>query len=85
MEVEYLGLGDYLVIASGVLGIEAEVLAKASNLFAGDSTPPSTRPQRPSEGSSSTPTSARRSRSSATALLATTRCPTATSGLLCWR
>jgi death-on-curing protein len=37
VEVEYLGLGDYLVIASSVLSIEAEVLAKASNLVAGDS------------------------------------------------
>ena len=37
MELEYLGLGDYLVIASSVLGIEAEVLAKASNLVVGDS------------------------------------------------
>lgn len=37
MNVEYLGLGDYLVIASSVLGIEPEVLAKASNLIAGDS------------------------------------------------
>lgn len=37
MEVGYLGLGDYLVIASSVLGIEAEVLAKASNLVSGDS------------------------------------------------
>lgn len=37
MEVEYLGLGDYLVIASSVLGIDAEVLAKATNLIAGDS------------------------------------------------
>ncbi len=35
--MEYLGLGDYLVIASSVLSIEAEVLAKASNLVAGDS------------------------------------------------
>ena len=37
MEVEYLGLGDYLVIASSVLGVEAEVLAKATNLVVGDS------------------------------------------------
>lgn len=37
MEVEYLGLGDYLVIASSVLRIEAGVLAKTSNLVAGDS------------------------------------------------
>lgn len=37
MDVQYLGLGDLLVIASGVLGIEAEVLAKATNLVAGDS------------------------------------------------
>lgn len=37
MHVEYLGLGDYLVIASSVLGIEAEVLAKATNLVVGDS------------------------------------------------
>jgi prophage maintenance system killer protein len=37
VEVQYLGLGDYLVIASSVLGIEAEVLAKATNLVVGDS------------------------------------------------
>ena len=37
MDVQYLGLGDLLVIASGVLGIEAEVLAKATNLVVGDS------------------------------------------------
>lgn len=37
MELEYLGLGDYLVIASSVLGREAEVLAKASKLVVGDS------------------------------------------------
>ena len=37
MDVQYLGLGDLLVIASSVLGIEAEVLAKASNLVSGDS------------------------------------------------
>jgi hypothetical protein len=32
VNVQYLGLGDLLVIASAVLGIQAEVLAKASNL-----------------------------------------------------
>jgi death-on-curing protein len=37
MEVRYLGLGDLLVIASEVLGIEATVLAKAANLVTGDS------------------------------------------------
>jgi death-on-curing protein len=37
VEVEYLGLDDYLIIASSVLGIEAEVLAKATNLVVGDS------------------------------------------------
>lgn len=37
MDVQYLGLGDLLVIASEVLGIEAEVLAKATNLVTGDS------------------------------------------------
>ncbi len=37
MGVQYLNLGDLLVIASAVLGIEAEVLAKASNLVSGDS------------------------------------------------
>jgi death on curing protein len=35
--VRYLGLGDLLVIASEVLGIEATVLAKAANLVTGDS------------------------------------------------
>lgn len=35
--MRYLGLGDLFVIASGVLGVEAEVLAKASNLVTGDS------------------------------------------------
>jgi death on curing protein len=35
--VQYLGLGDLLVIASSVLGIEAEVLAKATNLVTADS------------------------------------------------
>lgn len=34
MGIRYLGLGDLLVIASAVLGIEPEVLAKASNLVA---------------------------------------------------
>lgn len=37
MDVQYLGLGDLLVIASSVLGIEAEVLAKATDLVTGDS------------------------------------------------
>ena len=37
MDVQYLGLGDLLVIASAVLGIEAEVLAKATNLVIADS------------------------------------------------
>jgi death on curing protein len=37
VEVAYLGLGDYLVIAEQVLKVEAEVLAKAANLVAGDS------------------------------------------------
>ncbi len=37
MEVQYLGLDDWLVIASAVLGIEAAVLAKASHLVAADS------------------------------------------------
>lgn len=37
MDVQYLGLGDLLVIASNVLGIEAEVLARATNLVIGDS------------------------------------------------
>jgi death on curing protein len=37
MEVRYLGLGDLLVIASEVLGIEAAVLAKAANLVTADS------------------------------------------------
>ncbi len=37
MSVQYLGLGDLLVIASEVLGIQAEVLAKASNLVVADS------------------------------------------------
>jgi len=37
VEVQYLGLGDLLVIAASVLGIEAEVLAKATNLVIGDS------------------------------------------------
>ncbi len=36
MEVEYLGLGDYFVIASCVLGIEAELLSRASDLVASD-------------------------------------------------
>jgi death-on-curing protein len=35
--VQYLGLGDLMVIASSVLGVEAEVLAKATNLVSGDS------------------------------------------------
>lgn len=83
MELEYLGLGDYLVIASSVLGIEAEVLAKASNLVVGDSA--LNAPAASFGGVEFYPDSRRRSRSSATASLATTRCPTATSGLLCWR
>jgi death-on-curing protein len=37
MDVQYLGLGDLLVIASSVLGIEPEVLAKATNLVTADS------------------------------------------------
>lgn len=37
MDVQYLGLGDLLVIASLELRIEAEVLAKASNLVVADS------------------------------------------------
>lgn len=37
MEVQYLGLGDLLLIASEVLGIEAPVLAKSANLASGDS------------------------------------------------
>lgn len=37
MGVQYLGLGDLIVIASSVLGVEAEVLAKATNLVSGDS------------------------------------------------
>lgn len=37
MEVQYLGLGDFLLIASEVLGVEARVLAKAANLASGDS------------------------------------------------
>lgn len=37
MSVQYLGLGDFLVIASSVLGIEADVLAKATDLGGGDS------------------------------------------------
>ena len=37
MSVQYLGLGDLLLIASSVLGIEAAVLAKAANLVSGDS------------------------------------------------
>jgi len=37
VEIQYLGLGDLLVIASEVLGIQAEVLAKASNLVVADS------------------------------------------------
>ena len=37
MDVQYLGLGDLLVIASDVLGIEAEVLAKMANLVGADS------------------------------------------------
>lgn len=37
MEVEYLGLDDLLVIGSAVLGIEAEVLAKATDLGTADS------------------------------------------------
>jgi death-on-curing protein len=36
VEVQYLGLGDLLLIASEVLGVEAVVLAKATNLAAGD-------------------------------------------------
>ena len=32
MDIEYLGLEDYLLIAEEVLGIEAEVLAISSNL-----------------------------------------------------
>ena len=35
--MEYLALGDYLVIASRVLEIDAKVLAKATNLSAADS------------------------------------------------
>jgi death-on-curing protein len=37
VDVQYLGLGDLLVIASEVLGIEAEVLAKMANLVGADS------------------------------------------------
>lgn len=37
MTVEYLDLADYLLIAEGVLGIEAEVIAKAANLHLADS------------------------------------------------
>lgn len=81
--MEYLGLGDYLVIASSVLGIEAEVLAKASNLVAGDSA--LNAPAASFGGVESTLTSRRRPRSSATASLGTTRYPTETSGPRCWR
>jgi death-on-curing protein len=37
VDVQYLGLGDFLVIASEALGIEADVLAKVSNLASADS------------------------------------------------
>jgi death on curing protein len=37
METRYLGLGDLLVIASEVLGVEPTVLAKVVNLVTGDS------------------------------------------------
>lgn len=37
MDVQYLGLDDWLVIASAVLGIEPGVLAKASHLVVADS------------------------------------------------
>jgi len=37
VKVQYLGLGDLLLIASEVLGVEARVLAKAANLASGDS------------------------------------------------
>ena len=36
MAVQYLGLGDWLVIASAVLGIEAGVLAKAADVTTAD-------------------------------------------------
>lgn len=36
MDVRYLGLDDWLVIASAVLGIEAAVLAKAADLAVAD-------------------------------------------------
>ncbi len=37
MEIHYLDLGDLLLIASEVLGVDARVLAKAANLASGDS------------------------------------------------
>lgn len=37
MTIHYLDLADYLLIAEGVLGIEAEVIAKAANLHLADS------------------------------------------------
>jgi death-on-curing protein len=37
MDTQYLGLDDFLLIASEVLGIDAVVLAKATNLVVGDS------------------------------------------------
>ncbi|HUY06407.1 MAG TPA: type II toxin-antitoxin system death-on-curing family toxin [Acidimicrobiales bacterium] len=37
VKVQYLGLGDLLLIASEVLGVEVRVLAKAANLASGDS------------------------------------------------
>ena len=37
MDPQYLGLGDFLVIAARVLGVEAEVLARATNLVVADS------------------------------------------------
>lgn len=37
MDVQYLGLGDFLVVASAVLGVEPGVIAKVANLASADS------------------------------------------------
>lgn len=37
MEIQYLDIGDLLLIASEVLGVDARVIAKAANLASGDS------------------------------------------------
>lgn len=83
MDVQYLGLGDLLVIASAVLGIEAEVLAKATNLITGDSA--LNAPAAAFGGIEFYPDFATKVVCSATASLATTPCPTATSARRSWR